>query len=330
MSTITTFFEVPSDESGINRDGTRDPIRRFTVQTSVTAPPVQTSEEMLDLILRSRPDLKPFKSHPWTKKAYVTEPRVLRKSRWLWELTVPYSTEVDLEDLELKERGGDKNPVTKPAEITVTMQKVNVIITEDIQGRAIQNRAGDRYPDVEDVEYWLEFSISKNVAKIKKEWLLDYPNSVNQEEIKLLDIPFPAKHLLLTDFQVGKRDVIEDVKFFPINLRLTYRKKGWLKELLNVGRRERRAVVRRVSNTFSYVDSYRLEKIRDTQGVPVDEPVFLDAKGRAFRVGVDPEKELFEPSDYKQPLRTALEKEEILTLTFEVKEPLPFSRLPIK
>lgn len=324
---IESFFEIPAGSVGDGRDDNRDHERRFTIKTFHSLPPVQDDDLMLQLVYAQRPALKPFGQHPTRKNSYVTEPKLTRKSRWLFELVVPYSTEVDLQELELKERGNDKNPLNKPAEITMNSKLVKVVVTEDHEGNPLDNLAGDPFPDIEDEEVWLEFSIEKNIAKAKKEWFTKYPNSVSQEEIKLLGIPYPPKTLWAESLRLGKRAIGKDnTKYFPMHIKLVYREKGWKKRRLNTGTRE----IRKVRRPRSSAVDYHLIPIRDAQGEAVDEPVFLDRYGRAYRVGADPEQLVWPLDDYKKPLRANLEKDEIITLEFEVKKPLPFKELPLK
>lgn len=330
--TIEAFYEIPADSVGHGRDDNREHERRFHIKTLHSLPPVQDADLMLGLIYAQRPTLKPFGKHPTHKNSYVTDPKLTRKSRWLWELVVPYSTEVDLEDLELQERGNDENPLSKPADITMTTKLVKVVVTEDYEGKVLANLAGDPFPDIEDEEVWIEFAIQKNIAKAKKEWFTKYPNSVNEEQIKILGIPYPPKTMWAESLRLGKREIGKDgTRYSPLDMKLVYREKGWKKRRLNTGTREIKRVPRIIPG-YSHVSFYDLHlvPIRDAQGEVVDEPVFLDKYGRAYRVDADPKEKNWPLSDYKKPLRAQLEKKEILTLEFEVKTPLPFKHLPLK
>lgn len=324
---IEAFFEISGDSASHGRDDNREHERRFLVKTFHSLPPVQNADLLLELIYAQRPTFRPFGPHPSRKNSYVTEPKLSRKSRWLWELVLPYSTEVDLAELELKERGNDENPLNKPAEVTLTTKLVKVIITADYKGDVLANTAGDPFPDIEDEETWLEFSIEKNIARAKKEWFTKYPNSVNEEEIKILGIPYPPKKLWAESMRLGKRGIGKDgTKYYPMHMKLVYREKGWKQYRLNTGTREKRGIRRPMSSAVDY----ELVPIRDKQGEAVDEPVFLDKHGRAYRIGTDHEKIIWPLSDYSKPLRTNLKKSEIITLGFEVKRPLPFKQLPLK
>lgn len=324
---IEAFFEIPADSIRHGRDDNREHERRFTIKTFHSLPPVQNNDLMLGLVYAMRRELRPFGAHPTRKNSYVTEPQLKRKSRWLWELIVPYSTEVDLTELELKERGFDENPLNKPADITMNTKLVKVIVTADYKGDICANTAGDPFPDIEDQETWLEFNIEKNIARAKKEWFTKYPNSVSQEEVKILGIPYPPKTLWAESMRLGKRAIGKDgTRYYPFHMKLVFREKGWKAYRLNTGTREKRGLRRPKSSAVDY----ELIPIRDAQGEAVDEPVFLDKHGRAYRIGTDPEKIIWEKSDYSQPLRTNLKKSEIITLGFEVKRPLPFKQLPLK
>ena len=330
-SVISALFEVAGDEASQDRNGKQQQTRIFKIQTNTRLPPVQSAQLLLDLIFRMRPDLKPFASHPNNKLSYVEEPRLHRESRWVWELQVSYSTQVDLADLEAAERGEIKrNPLTEPAKVTITGTKETKIITKDNYGKPLANEAGDRFPDVEDVEPGLEISVQKNVAQIRTEWLRDYPNAINTDEIKFLGIAFPKLTLLFSDPLVGDRQIEENVKFYPFGFKLIYKRGGWKKKLLNEGLRERRPVYKHYDYTtpIDVLISSKIVRITDTQGEPIDEPVFLDWRGRAYRVGVDPKKLNYTDLDYRQPLRAELKPEEIITLEFDVKRELPFQKLP--
>jgi hypothetical protein len=326
--TIEIFIEIPSDSASTDRVGKGELLRRFTVKTLHTLAPVADAQAMLDLCLRLRPDLKPFRMHPTRRDALVTTPRVERQSKWLWDLQVPYSTEVDRDEFEHKELEGKKpDPRDNRAKVSISTKPETVIITKDINGKVLANTAGDPFPDIEDEDYLLEVSVSKNVSSIESDWLLKYPGSVNEEEMKYLGVRFPPKTLLLTELFIG--DLATDsvggktIEYYPLSYRMTYREKGWLKEKLNMGLRERR------TDGVAAGGEQRLEAIATAKGDHVDDVVFLDIYGMAYRVGVAASLGRT-ANDYKQPLRANLTDKERITLEFEVKRVLPFKKLPHK
>lgn len=323
---IESFIERPEDDASTDREGKGEISRWFTIKTRHDRAPVANSQAMLDLALRARPDLRPFSVHPDRRDAFVTQPRVSRESKWLWQMSVPYSTDIPTDEWQLKDREGKRqDPTDRRAKVSISTRAEKVIITKDIDGHVLANTAGDPFPDVEDEEYLLEVNVSKNVRKIESEWLLKYPNSVNEEEMKFLGVPFPPKTLLCTSVVVGilETEVVNGspVDFHPLSYHLAFREKGWIKELLNTGFRERH---------HEPGQDPRLEKITDRRGDPIDEPVFLDYEGAAYRVGVPAATQTRPPASYKQPLRCDLTSEEIITLKFEIKRVLPFKKLPHK
>jgi hypothetical protein len=328
--TIETITEISGDQSSLDRSAGREASRRFLVKTRHTLAPIANSERLLQLVFRARIDLKPWAAHPFRRRLYVTEPSATRRSRWLWELTVPYSTEIALDELERHERG-DNNPLNDPAKVTITTTSRQVIVTEDVHGDPLINRAGDRFSDIEDDDYPLEVNVRKNVSQVKDEWL-NYRGAINEDAVKFLGIEFFPLTLRVTSLQVGERDIgIEGTKFYPLSMKFSYLEEGWIESRLNEGLREKRLVVQ-TNPDGNLVRAHRLDAIRNEQGEPIDEPVFLDKKGRAYRVGVDPKKDTFTQTDLRQPLRTELSKDEIVKLAFDLKTRprKAFSKLPIK
>ena len=324
---IISFFEVAGDEITDSRDATVEHTRVWTVQTDTRLPPMG-HEGLLSEIYRQHPELRPFGQHPQHRGSFVTQPRLRRTTRWVWELIVPYSTRVDIQDLRLKERGFDTNPVNFDVRISSGSKLVRVIEIKDRHGNPLDNTARDPFVDIEDYEVWLEFNFVKNVSKIESVWMLEYPNAINEEDIKILGVTYPAGTLWCESLRHGEQAVGPDgiTLYYPFFTKLTYREDGWDIERLNTGTREIYAPGLISSSIPTHLA--QLVPVRDSQGEAVDEPVFLDKLGRAYRIRVDSHT-ANSASDYTQPLRTNLEQSEIITLKFEVKKPLPFKKLPI-
>lgn len=312
--------ELPEDDAKDRRDGIKEATRRFYFKTPHPGPPITNSRACLTLVTNTDPTLKPYARHPFDQNLLVTEPSATRITRYWWKISVPYTSEFSVEDEKQRDY---ENPLEEPADITWSTSSETTIATRDRNGGALTNTAGDPFADIEIELTRLDITIEKNVAKVPP-WILRYHNAVNKSSTRIGGLTFPKETLKVTQIRIGKKDKKNGIYFYPLTLEIRFQEETWKERRLNTGRRERLHISPRLPDT-------KLVQIADKDGQPIDDPVFLDALGRAYRVDVDNEEERLLEEDVKgKAIRNDLEDEELLIKEFELLKDLDFGVLPLK
>ena len=246
-----------------------------------------------------------------------------RKTGYHWDVVAEYSGEF------LKE---DKNPLKRPAEISLRSEQTTQIARLDIDDRPITNTAGDYFadPPVEiEGSRWV-LSVTKNLAQYPR-WLLDFQNAVNDGAIRIEGITWPKRTLMLKELEIPPPQTENKRKFFAVRFALHYRAEGWDVRILNRGVREiiwEREEDEDGNAMENYVNKGIREILENDGSGQVSEPVFLDEYGQAYRHLRD------RVDDPKHPtglLRNPTKNEIFSQIqVYHVYSELPFSRLPLK
>jgi hypothetical protein len=281
------------------------------------------------LIEQLRPDFRQFAPHPDDFGALVSRIDLERQSRWLWNLSVPYSSEVTADELEFKQKplsGGD--PATGDrtqlgVRLSVTTSHKQKLLSTDIEGNPFKNTAGDPIIGIEAERSFIEVRISADVDAVKPA-VWEYRDAINNAAVKFntpqLKKTFPKNTLRVVSISASELEFSGLNEYTTLEMVLQENPDGWNHKELNLGLREA---------FYSSNDGKNiLRPILDGTGVPITEPVFLDQYGHAYRVGVNANNAELEYVDVAgKELRTDLTDDEIIVLDFKVYHEKPFGVL---
>jgi hypothetical protein len=223
----------------------------------------------------------------------------------LWEITVPYSTD--------REERVEKNPLARPAKITIGSAERTRIALVDAAGQPILNTAGDLIddPPVEEEVADLVFNVEKNVPIRLPNWLLKYRNAINTDWVRVRGIPCPPESLKLKGLSIGEEDQEDNTPFCVLSFQLHHREEGWTHLIPNRGFYERVPQDIRFNTAgIGTVTKWKRQEI--LVGDPPDkpsEPQMLDREGRLIKLPT---------------------VDNIVILQKKVGRYLPFSVLPLK
>lgn len=216
-------------------------------------------------------------------------------------------------------RGSEESPLDGVPRIHMSTNEVEMPVLQEPTGekRYLINTAGDPIEGVTEPESHWVLNIERDVPSFPK-WLLDYPNAINSDSVRIRGITFPPKTLQLKGLTISDEQSVEfeeqDITYYTLAFQLHYNPQGWTRKFLNRGYRE-------------VVDPNAVEKelrvLENAEG-PVSQPVFLNADGQAYRFSPE------SGDDTLGKLRESLTPEEILTIERDTKPVLPFSVLPYK
>jgi len=308
-------------QSGSNSQGSNiERTRRFIVQTD---DPGATIDDIY--LLKGIP--KEYSPHPDNGQLLATDIQVNQRSRFMFDVVVPYSNEVDEEEK-------SANPLSRAAKIVPRGLQRQIPTLLDKDGKPYTNTAGDIVPGQTIEVTDMTFNISKNVASPPR-WLPEYWRGVvNSDDIRILGYTFKARHLKfrfgsLEPSQEGKR------KFWVLSFSLIERFESWDTVYANVGRRERVYPVPADELAFlgelltdEEIARYEKGNLADIlvgdPPKPTDEPVWLDSDGKAIRESLSTESQ---NAGVQAPIKTKLEPSEIIINRRKGIPEKPFSRL---
>lgn len=265
--------------------------------------------------------------HPEDPIARVKEfrptqiPGKSRSRNYLFEIEVRWDSDVEAR----------QNPLLQPAEIEWSTTEITRVVTIDREGRPIVNTAGSLLTDLqEELSLWV-IDVQKNVPAVPA-WFASYANAVNAEAFKVDGFTAPARTLKLKTVKLGARQYDEDfrVSYRALQFQLIYTQETWDRRVLNRGLYELQ--LRRLPSGRQVTDQVR---IHNENGEPIEEPAFLDERGRRPRRPLrDPETGQPYPTlsgslrltELKPP---PLDPADIIVLRFETAKKLPFRVLPV-
>jgi len=187
-----------------------------------------------------------------------------------WTIEASYSS-APVEDGEAEE-----NPLNRPAKIQWRSNQYRQAISEDIDGRALLNSAGDWFdPPVEvDRSRWTA-TISKNVATVPT-YILDYADAINNNSFSISGIPVEQYTAKIQDISISELKIEKEYLYYEFSYTLEFRREKWQPfKVLDQGMR------RKVTKTVNNESVTHLEHIMDLSKPPrpVTSPVLLDLQG---------------------------------------------------
>lgn len=177
----------------------------------------------------------PFDQDPIFPARLVVEcfPKRISGSSF-FDVQVTYSTDVPF----------DLNPLSTPAEVTVDFQGRDIIALFDVNGNPKVNTAGDLLGDPAPTKetYDVLFNVSKNMPVDGNAWVLQYVDTVSNDDVRLKGFTLPAGTLRFIPRGIGKDENtqafgigVKNIPFVNVNFTLAYRAVGWTNIVPNRG-----------------------------------------------------------------------------------------------
>lgn len=223
---------------------------------------VQAANPAFVDLVSDRPDLAPGQPHATVAYAYVDRFTPERQGDTDgWTVTVRYKI--------VAEQQPDVSPLSRPAEISVETETIEVPTFKRGDGSLILNTAGGLIYGATRPVTRLIFNVEKNVASVPA-WVLAYSdNAVNSDAVTIDGLSIPAGKLQLQKVRATPRktEVVNGavVVYRTLSFALVYDPRGWERKVYNRGLYQK--FEGRVVPCF------------DSDKEPTSEPMFLDSAG---------------------------------------------------
>lgn len=214
-----------------------------------------------------------FESHPELPQATAREISIqnLEETPLVWRATVTYSSEPITKEEEDEHEISD--PLSRPPKISIDRENFEVAVTEDRDGKAILNSAGDPFLDP---IIWpstrKKFNVTFNSATIPA-WHDALEGMVNDGDVTIVKggtaTVYAANSLLFIPGNISDLKDEDGTTYMEISFALLHNRRGWTVRLLDAG-------------LYQVVDDVRtrIQVENDSQElVDVSEPVPLDGAG---------------------------------------------------
>ena len=246
--------------------------------------------------------------HPNEPGFWLDFVKPVHKSRLIWELEAEYTP--------FKGDQKDPNPLQREAEITFDVSLVEQPTLFDWKNRPMNNTAGEFIEGITAQIPIVDYSVTKNLPN-DPVWLRTHLGGVNEEEVTLRGLRWPAKTLLLAGVSAGKIVTEDKVKYSEYKLKILADIRTWQARVWNRGTVQLAEI--------EYTDSNGAKKKKLIQvpiktGDPpeyIDEPVPLDEKGKAIQDYLQQDKE--------RPIKV----DKLIPLSFDVQKIVAFNKLPL-
>lgn len=212
----------------------------------------------------------------------------------------------------------EESPLAKPIGMTTRSTNLSAYTLTDNKGRMMLNTAGDPFEPQERKETVVIYTVTKNLS-VYPGWLLTYPNSVNNDAVRIRGLTFPPKTLTLagvsiSDYQYGGKD--NKVQYLTAEMELHYRRSTWKTFVPSRGLQEKYLLTREEQGLAAArakkgekVSDFGKRRISNNKNQPTTTPYLLDKDGVAIR---DPK------------------PESVYILEFMIPDELSYSALPLK
>lgn len=259
---------------------------------------------------------RPFDPHPSYPLALARTPRVTSEKRFVWRVTIPYSTELE------SPPDQDENPLARPARISIRGRGRSAPYFTDSNGLPLVNTAGDPLLGATREFHDAVINVQKNLAALPS-WLDTYIDSINSDDVRIKGRTWKKGTLL---YVPESFDEVQDAKrfYWDAKIQLIYNREGWTDVFPNVGRRELKPGLKG-EDLLKLPEEERAAAAQDKLidilvGDPprvTTEPVWLDRNGAAIR-------------DSAGNVKTKLDPSELIFIEREPHGSQPFTRLPIR
>lgn len=214
------------------------------------------------------------------------DPVYRKRTRYIWDLTVKYST------VRTTPYVPGENPLDDPADVVVDSEISLEDRYSDLDGLPNTNEAGDLVP-VKLPVCRVKFQIRKNVD-IVNGWLSKVSGVVNDTPVRLKGESYPRGTLQVWSVRLGNVEFKNNYEFFVCDLVIKHKEEGWLTSYLNAGynelvlhpqnRGQEPKLLYPGTNKPVMVKQRCLDGPDGMSGDPVTSPVMLDENGSRPRV----------------------------------------------
>lgn len=284
--TVLSCDTIDAGEIKVGAGGVRTVVDQYRAICS-------SLDDGLLMLMISLPHLQRYQPYAGDPSLYVESFEASQEAGApLWTIRVSYT------DAKVK------NPLEAPAVITMRSQSASAYTLVDHQGQVMLNTAGDLFEPQERKERIWVFSIKKNVANYPA-WLLDYPECINSDAVRIRGLNCPPKTLALAAISIDDYVEENDVRYLPLSMELHFRRSTWQTFVPSRGLQE----LHEQADDAGGPPTIEKRRIMLKTGEPATEPQLLDRDGRWIS---DPTPEA------------------VYLLSFQIPEDKPFSVLPLK
>lgn len=252
--------------------------------------------------------------HPTEPGLFLESIDPEQKRPLFWELDCSYSV--------FEQQEQEKNPLDRPATVTIDSQLVEQATLFDAEGRPITNTAGEFIPGLSLKVPLLEYKVVKNIGS-DPPWIETHVGSINKDPVILRGRTRPPKTLFLASFGASEVRTENRQRFSEYSLTLLYDRRGWTEEIWNRGtvHLQKKTFTKwkfdRQGNDISTLVSRWVQvPIRDAENEKVTEPVALDLFGQPVQ-------------DFKEP-DTPIDPSKLITLKIDLYNKQRFADLPLR
>lgn len=206
--------------------------------------------------------------HPTERNARCTTVNVTRRSSGnrLFDVVCTYSNRFEKPD--------EKNPLKRPAKISVRTVRYRIPFLKDVKGKFVRTTAGEPLSGEEREIPGRTIRIQKNLATWP-DWMLDYAIAMNADAVRIRGRTFPPRTLRVTDVGIDDEEFENDVRYFSVQLELQYNPLTWQREFFNRGFYELGESIDDDGRRRK-----RLKRIFLDDNEPPEEPQWLDKEGK--------------------------------------------------
>lgn len=237
------------------------------------------------------------------------------KTLKLWDITVTSTTEFDAQEF-----NRSTSPLDAPTVWSGDTVLYEVPITKDINGKLIANKAGDVFEGAMTQVVGWTFTAKRSIPYVSLDWIDDFVAGVNDSTVNIRGKRCAEKTVWLRSAQIGEPRIDFGIVHCPSTFIFEYNPLGWYFAPLNRGFREQYGEFVPDATGIGGTIVRKMREITDDNGRPVTSPVFLNNDGELHRIpgpnGTRIRKVPLDPSD-------------IITLKFEIKQPVSFRRLGV-
>ena len=268
--TVTYVGELAEARTATNSKGIRTYERGFRLTTSARTDNAANVGSNASLPIIGN-------THPGDAKAFCTDLRVRCVRGWrIWEVTASYSSEREL----------NTAAASDPARITWDSEQFAKVATQDRDGYAITNSAGEYFdPPAEIDDSRRVVTIEKNLASVPT-WILDYQDAVNSDTFTVDGVSIAIGTAKMQKVTVGPVEERNGTSFRTVRFTISLQRDGWALKILDAGYTKKNADdnTKREQATLDDGTDPKLPVLLDGNGDVLNNPSPVTAVFRTFNV----------------------------------------------